>query len=767
MAGKILVALLSVAYPCLVFCGLYFWNISPRFLSLILVVLGAFHFVTYTQNKDEKKQNRTQSIVFFSFLLLILVGVWITNSPYILKLYPVVLSVVMLLAFSYTLHHAPTMVFRFATLQDKSVLKGPANYYVEKYCRKVTVVWCVFLIFNALVALATVVIASDLAWSLYNGFISYVLMGLLFAGELLFRKKNKVKQNEFCALSRQSKNFRDPDHIVSFLGRWEKKEFRTWRNFVNDVGTIRQLIQSKSYTKWLLHSDDSYWFLVSFVAILQCKKELLITANIQPSFIAEIQDSETGILTDQDFNSAFSIPEALVANDAMDEEWPAMDPDMSKIALYTSGSTGIPKRVAKTLRQFENEVAELQHLWGKDYVGKAFCSTVSHHHIYGLLFSVLEPFSMGAPFRRDRIDFPEELAGLSAQPYVIVASPAFMKRLVGSKIPNNLFSVIPVVLSSGGVLPVEAAEKTFQITGFWPQEIYGSTETGGIAYRQSRDGLEWTPFAGCTMTIAPSGCLNVKSNYIIEADGFTTGDLVEFLPSGQFLLKGRADSIVKIEEKRISLPEVEMRLMASGYIQDACAVALSKKRQFLAVACVFNDAGKKHFEGVSKFEINTYFRKYLSDFLESTVLPKKWRYVDELPVNTQGKLTRKDVEKLFESSELRYDLVSVEERDGEQLNIQVRFPTSSIYFDGHFPQFKLLPAVVQVDLVLHWCHKYLGSSLKLIKIPRVKFSRPLCPNSMIHLEASYNAEMSKISFKFQDLDKNQTCSSGNIFVEKV
>ena len=110
---------------------------------------------------------------------------------------------------------------------------------------------------------------------------------------------------------------------------------------------------------------------------------------------------------------------------------------------------------------------------------------------------------------------------------------------------------------------------------------------------------------------------------------------------------------------------------------------------------------------------------------------------------------------------------SVEERDGGQLNIQVRFPTSSIYFDGHFPQFKLLPAVVQVDLVLHWCHKYLGSSLKLIKIPRVKFSRPLCPNSMIHLEASYNAEMSKISFKFQDLDKNQTCSSGNIFVEKV
>jgi len=58
----------------------------------------------------------------------------------------------------------------------------------------VTIVWCVFLLLNGLVALWTALYASLELWTAYNGFVAYLLMGALFGGELLVRKFVRARE---------------------------------------------------------------------------------------------------------------------------------------------------------------------------------------------------------------------------------------------------------------------------------------------------------------------------------------------------------------------------------------------------------------------------------------------------------------------------------------------------------------------------------------------------------------------------------------------
>jgi acyl-coenzyme A synthetase/AMP-(fatty) acid ligase/3-hydroxymyristoyl/3-hydroxydecanoyl-(acyl carrier protein) dehydratase len=411
--------------------------------------------------------------------------------------------------------------------------------------------------------------------------------------------------------------------------------------------------------------------------------------------------------------------------------------------------------------QFENELFELVKVFGDGWVGRKVYSTVNHHHIYGLLFTVLLPTATGLPFRRHRIDYPTELASLASEKAVVASSPAFLKRLAADTDKPIDFKVTPIIYSSGGPLPEEVARKCCDITGYWTMEIYGSTETGGIAYRQSKNGPIWKPFEVCKMSIGENDCLNVKSSYILEPEGFTTGDLVEIYDDGRFLLKGRADSIVKIEEKRISLPEVENRIKSSGLVQDVRVVPMSGSRQYLAAAIVLNAEGREKFKDQPKLEINNFFKKHLAQFLENTVSPKKWRYLEELPQDTQGKIKMRDIQALFGIPESPNFKILKMRREPGIVSLRLVFPESSDFYNGHFPAFKLLPAVAQVDLTVMFANALFGTPRTLQRIQRTKFSYPVLPDTPVNLEMTYKAESGKVLFTYT-LDSGRMLSTGTL-----
>ena len=120
-------------------------------------------------------------------LTLALGAGWL-NDALPIKLYPVAVNALMLALFGLSLRHPPSMIERFARLQEPDL-----PTHAIAYTRRVTQVWCGFFVINGTLALLTALYASTDVWALYNGLIAYLLMGALFAGEWLVRQRVRAR----------------------------------------------------------------------------------------------------------------------------------------------------------------------------------------------------------------------------------------------------------------------------------------------------------------------------------------------------------------------------------------------------------------------------------------------------------------------------------------------------------------------------------------------------------------------------------------------
>ena len=660
---KILFYIISALYPLLIFTSLVIFKLPVRILSLCMIALALGYFLTFTGSPAAAAAPsvsgtgasasagllRLRPLVTSFLFLAAGLACFLTNQTVFLRLYAVVISIMMLLAFGSTLIFPPNIIYRFACLTDRTIPGSLIQHRVEAYCRKVCLVWCGFFIINGGISVYTAFFASERVWAIYNGGISYLLMGLLFGIEYIIRlgvNKKMPKVNYITKFTAAS--FAD-DHIVSYEGRWSDKKYKNWKDFLTECAKLRSFIMKNPAEKWILHCEDYWLFTIAFVSLLQCKKEVLLTQNISEGFLKEIHTEEIEFITDQKAAGGRDIQTILDSAENPTEEeirkTPEIDADQTKICMFTSGSTGKPKGVNQRMTEFELDNAFIISKWGEDFLSRKLVATVSQHHIYGFLFTVSLPFALGVPVRRKRIEFPEEFTSLDDEKYMIIATPAFLKRTV--EVEGKLPTKDCFIFTSGGLLTYEVAEKSSRAFGFWPMEVYGSTETSGIAWRRSLDGQEWTPFDNAKIWLGDDGCLRIISPYIKNPEGFATADLADMLPDGRFLLKGRSDSIVKIEEKRISMTEVENRLLDSGLVADVKVVAMEDRRQYLAAALELNAAGKAKFEGCKKLEINKFFHDYLMQYFENVVIPKKWRFLDRLPADVQGKKHKEDIVALF------------------------------------------------------------------------------------------------------------------------
>jgi uncharacterized membrane protein len=180
MGGKqLLQGLAWLIYPLAIFFGLSF--MEPRYVALLLA--GG---LLLRRHKDAARllsgASSADLAVLLALLLLAGLTAW-SNSELLLRLYPAAMNAGMLLLFGLSLLRPPSMVERFARLGEPDL--PPAGV---RYTRQVTAVWCVFFVFNGAVAFASALYASREFWALYNGFITYLLMGVLFAGEWLCRR---------------------------------------------------------------------------------------------------------------------------------------------------------------------------------------------------------------------------------------------------------------------------------------------------------------------------------------------------------------------------------------------------------------------------------------------------------------------------------------------------------------------------------------------------------------------------------------------------
>ncbi len=560
----------------------------------------------------------------------------------------------------------------------------------------------------------------------------------------------------FRALSSLSPDSRPAGHPVAIAPA--PQDSLAWQDLWRGVAALRAHIAARPCRRWVLYTESTPLFLMGLLALLQAGRQILLPANLQAGTVAEAGGPEAGLLDEG------AIARILNAGGAPDSPG-AGDPQRAELLFHTSGSTGSPKIVPKRLSQIEREIENLHALWGAELEGRRVRSSVSHQHIYGFLFTAVLPLSLGLPVASERIASPRALEGLRGEASLLVLSPAFLKRAVQARAEPLPLDPRPVVFSSGGVLPRETAEAAARIFGVRPREIYGSTETGGIAYRSAGGEEPWKCFPGVRIRIAGDSRIEVRSPYLPDDGYLATGDTGSLLSPDTFTLSGRLDSIVKIEEKRVSLDEVEGRLRESPLVEDAHVLALERARQFLAAVLVLSPAGRSRFASASRRELTSHFRAHLLAWFEPTVLPRKWRFVESIPRDAQGKAQREAVLAMFGreggASRSRDPEVAGVEREGSRLAVRLRFPADSVYFDGHFPSFRLLPAVAQLEWALRFSRQ-LGVTEDLEEIVRLKFSRPILPGVPLRLELQREEGGDRLDFRYVHQDTAEVFSSGRL-----
>ena len=440
-------------------------------------------------------------------------------------------------------------------------------------------------------------------------------------------------------------------------------------------------------------------------------------------------------------------------------------PEHCRLTLCTSGSSGEPKLIDKSLAQLANEVEALERLWGQNLGQASILGSVACQHIYGLLFRLLWPLCAGRPLYRRAVPFPEDLQRISLDQgdFAWIASPALLKRM-GDNLDWSALSRVKQVFSSGGALPGEAAESLHERLGQWPTEIYGSSETGGIGWRQGD--TAWQPFPGVELSLDETGALRIASPYLPAGHIEQSADAAEIGTDGRFVLRGRLDRIVKLEEKRISLPMLEQALMSHDWVTDARLGVIQEGRAFLGAVLALSTNGVHALRNQGRRTVTETLRRHLAEHCETIALPRRWRLLLELPYSSQGKLAQSQVEALLaEPRPTRVEPVSAEERDGEWL-LQLQVPVDLAHFTGHFPQTPVLPGVVQVDwaqqlarqLIAHLPPRFAGMEV-------LKFQQLVRPGDTLQLSLRFDAERGKLYFAYRNGEA--ACSSGRILLEQA
>jgi uncharacterized membrane protein len=173
---NVLAAALTLAYPLAIWFG--DGAIEPRWLAGLLLLAAATRLPMFRLSASAR---------WTAGGALVLVALAVASNAVLpLKLYPVLVNGALLAAFGASLVSGMPVVERLARLREPEL--PPAGV---AYTRRVTQAWCVFFVLNGAIALGTALFASSAVWSLYNGVIAYILMGLMFGGEYLLRLRFK------------------------------------------------------------------------------------------------------------------------------------------------------------------------------------------------------------------------------------------------------------------------------------------------------------------------------------------------------------------------------------------------------------------------------------------------------------------------------------------------------------------------------------------------------------------------------------------------
>lgn len=421
----------------------------------------------------------------------------------------------------------------------------------------------------------------------------------------------------------------------------------------NNLLSVADWTDKKVY----LDIKDRKLFIISFLTLLIIRSKIvLVPTEVKTEdyvykgglFLSDNKYLKEGIFLQED----------LFIKPGEDFNILNLDPpikDNTVIYLYTSGSTGKAKLIPKTSENLITEVKELREILSitKDDL---FYFTPPLYHIYGFLNGFLLPMYSSSKIILDPNFTPDSIADLVQKRKIthFVCIPTYYRMFVDLNLIDN-FKSCKKLLNSSAPLPIDVSdkfyEKKLEIT-----EIYGSTETGGIAHRVSSISLEWKLFSYVNIIVNSDEYLKsdidqpnivefkiVSPAISVEYDaqsGFNTGDVVELSSEGKFILLGRNTRFVKISGKRVDLHYVQQKV--SDCLKSFIGREIKEEELYIGmkdekIYVMFEDDFVKPISEI---------KKDLKKHLPSYAVPRLF-ISSPIPRNNMGKINKVKIEEII------------------------------------------------------------------------------------------------------------------------
>jgi len=411
---------------------------------------------------------------------------------------------------------------------------------------------------------------------------------------------------------------------------------------------------------WILHTNSIISFVQGLLALMLSGKTIYFPVNAKSGTLNQIDCRDASLLTDNKqmtFQGESYQIDQLIDNYSHNEsvnlaiEFSTHLLDEVKLCFFTSGSTNTAKLIVKTVVQIEEEISVLEYLWGRLLSKSVYMSSVSHQHMYGFCFRVFWPLLSGRSIDTCCYQYHEQLSQgmLMHENVTFITSPSYLERLPKNTCAEAFAGQVSGVFSSCSELKACFIKDVVTSMGKVPVEIFGSTETGVVAYRQQVN-IEKDEFWNTlpkVNVLSKNGNLIVSSQWCCKPEGFSMGDIVKMFPGQRFKLLGRADCITKIEGKRVSLGMQSKYLIESSLVEKAEMIILSQGRTQIGAVIVLSSKGNVLLEKQGRHNVIQRLKKQLSSYFENVTLPKKWRFVKALPRNSQGKVLKSELVELF------------------------------------------------------------------------------------------------------------------------
>ena len=217
--------------------------------------------------------------------------------------------------------------------------------------------------------------------------------------------------------------------------------------------------------------------------------------------------------------------------------------------------------------------------------------------------------------------------------------------------------------------------------------------------------------------------------------GFQLDDQIILQDDGRFMLQGRLDRIVKIEEKRVSLTEVEQCLMAIPWVVEAFTLMLTNHRDVIGAVIVLTDDGLQSLKIKGRKPLIKKLREALYQYFDAVVLPRKWLFLERMLLTPEGKIEQPVLKHFLGMDSRKFPHVLGVEKTGDSAELKLNVPEELIYFPDHFSSYPILPGVVQIAWAEHFGKLFFAIDEPFLHMEVIKFVKVIQPGAELKAHA--------------------------------